>query len=242
MLPYFSLGGMTLFTYPLILGLNIGLAYRLIQYFQIKNKNPIPLGATYFTGLMISVWLGSKILFLISSSGFNQTDLLNKASFWFGGGLVFYGGLITGSIYSFFYFKYFKISSSDVSYLFIILAFTHALGRIGCFLAGCCFGVESNSLIAVHMHGSDRLPVQLIESFFLICLSIYLLKLYKEKKRSVIIFNYFLFYSAVRFFLEFYRADQIRGEFFNLSTSQWISLFFFGMAAIIKIRLKNNTY
>lgn len=230
MLPYFTIGSFTLFTYPLILGVNIGLAYRLIQYFQIRESNPISSTAIYFTALMGFTWVGSKILFLVTSIGIDQSVLILKPSFWLGGGLVFYGGLIGGVIYSWIYFKIHKISFKNISFLVIILSFTHALGRIGCFLAGCCFGVKSESLISVHIHHADRIPVQLIEAFCLILLGLYLWKLWRDNKRNYILFTYFISYSLIRFILEFLRDDQIRGVFYGLSTSQWISIIIFSLA------------
>ena len=192
----------------------------------------------YMSGLLGSAWLGSKVLFLASSIGIDQSELMLKPSFWFGGGLVFYGGLIGGVGFSWVYFKLNKISFSKISFLAIILSFTHALGRIGCFLAGCCFGIESSVIFSVHIHGRERMPVQLFESILLVLLGFYLLKLWKQKKYNLIFYIYFVSYSIIRFFLEFLRADQIRGEFYGLSTSQWISLLI--LALILSFSIKNR--
>ena len=78
-----------------------------------------------------------------------------------------------------------------------------------------------------------RLPVQLIES---VCnLLIFLLIFYLFQKRIMekrLIFLYMLIYPVVRFTLEFFRGDEIRGFVFGLSTSQWISIFLFAAAVI----------
>ena len=240
MLPYFTIGSLTLFTYPLLLGVNIGLAYRLIQYFQTEEGKPISSVRVYFPALLGFTWLGSKVLYLVTSFGIDQSELALKPSFWLGGGLVFYGGLIGGGIFSWLYFTSNKISYKRISFLAVIMSFTHALGRIGCFLAGCCFGIESDSFISVHIHHADRIPVQLFEAFCLILLGLYLWKLWRDNKKENIFFIYFISYSIIRFILEFLRDDQIRGVFQGLSTSQWISILIFSLALAHKFWAKNE--
>ena len=153
------------------------------------------------------------------------------------GGFVFYGGVIGGMLGLFIYCKQFKYSFWDYADLFaVVLPLGHALGRVGCFAAGCCYGVEyhgplSYTYTGIHSNdttpiGVPLLPVQLIESALLVLLFVFLLIVFLRHPRShqLLAALYVLSYSVIRFTLEFFRGDVVRGLFLGLSTSQWISL------------------
>ena len=148
------------------------------------------------------------------------------------GGQVFYGGLIGGLLTACFYMKKKKC---DSKLYFDIGAFTiplfHFFARIGCFLSGCCYGVEShiglkyNHSIVEIANGVNRFPIQLVESLFNLLLFIFIYILYKkEKLKGNLIYLYLSLYAIARFIFEFFRGDYYRGFLFGLSTSQIISL------------------
>lgn len=160
--------------------------------------------------------MGAKALFLLTTT---EEGLVTSSSFWLGGGFVFYGGLI-GALSFILCFCLFHPTFKwrDLSLLVPILLFSHGLGRIGCFLAGCCYGKEM-----VHFH--VRHPVQLYEAFSLMILSFVLGRVLRRgKKEELVIGCYFLVYALLRFSLEFFRGDSVRGVYGVFSTSQWISL------------------
>lgn len=156
------------------------------------------------------------------------------------GGSVFYGGflgaLLTLRIYSGRMEKEKRRSIFDI-YAVCVPLF-HCFGRIGCFLGGCCYGIESKFGFTVHnndlvpdINGVSRIPVALIEAYLNLLIFLLLLKLFKaEKLRGRIIYAYMLLYSVVRFGTEFLRGDKIRGIWFGFSTSQWISVLLFVIA------------
>ena len=161
------------------------------------------------------------------------------------GGIVFYGGFIGGGIGILVYTKFNKSKRIHRDHILDIYAVLtplfHVFGRIGCFLGGCCYGVESEFGFTVHnntinpaINDVNRFPIQLVESA---CnLLIFLLLLYLFKKSILenrLIYIYMLIYPVVRFITEFFRGDEIRGFFFGLSTSQWISIFLFVFALIM---------
>lgn len=139
---------------------------------------------------------------------------------------VFYGGLIGGFFAVLLYIRKNKLEFWSVADLFVpsILLFC-TFGRIGCFLAGCCYGKVSECGIVFPLHGHDPLlPVQLYEAGFTFVTLIVLLILRPERKKPGILLPiYVLTYAAGRFVLEFFRGDMQRGVYL-LSTSQWISL------------------
>lgn len=113
-----------------------------------------------------------------------------------------------------------------------------AMGRLGCFAAGCDYGKPSHlpwsitftNPVAAQLGGVPLgiplHPSQLYESFYEFMLLILLLYLSRKPHRpGRIIWTFAIFYSAGRFFLEFLRGDLDRGFWGPLSTSQWLSAF-----------------
>lgn len=113
----------------------------------------------------------------------------------------------------------------------------HSLGRVGCLMAGCCYGKEAPSPLGVYMQSIDCrvLPVQLYEAVFLAALAVFLVLSLKNGKKHQLC-AYLFSYGIWRFFIEFLR-DDYRGEIFGgvLSPSQFISVLFVGSAALIYI-------
>ena len=150
------------------------------------------------------------------------------------GGSVFYGGLLGGILTAVIILK----KRPQYRYLLDIVTpaipLFHFFGRIGCFLAGCCFGIESSfgftydHSIIEEANGINRFPVQLLEALINIIL-FFILDIFRRKNffKQNIIYLYLLFYSVARFFLEFLRGDEYRGFVFVLSTSQIISILIF---------------
>lgn len=150
------------------------------------------------------------------------------------GGLVFYGAIIAGFLASFIYLKAKKQRFLDYAAVIVVsVPLAHAIGRVGCFLAGCCYGRCIDTPISVIYKnpiggaptGVPVFPIQLVESCCLLVIFVILL-LYTRRnllKRSTL-FLYMLLYGIERFILEYFRYDEIRGIFLGLSTSQWISI------------------
>ena len=180
--------------------------------------------------------IGSKLLYLIVSfndipwSRIGEPEILLAL---IGGGFVFYGGLILAIVFVFIGAKVNKIDAMDYlnNYAFAI-PLAHGFGRIGCFLAGCCYGIPYDGIFAV-VYPEDSLiapagislfPVQLVESACLFVIAIILFIFYWLRKTNYVLPVYFILYGVVRFILEFYRYDEYRGKYLSLYTSQWISI------------------
>lgn len=156
------------------------------------------------------------------------------------GGSVFYGGLIGAILTVFLYTKIKKLSFGDYSDVAALaIPLFHFFGRMGCFLSGCCYGVEWEHGITYHYspiemaNGVPRFPVQLVEAVLNLLLFFFLYLLYKKgKSRHKILALYLLIYPVYRFILEFFRGDSYRGFLFGLSTSQLISVILFTISAV----------
>lgn len=147
-------------------------------------------------------------------------------------GSVFYGGLIFGVLFMWLYLRRKKAPVGGyMDVCAVSVPLFHGFGRIGCFLSGCCYGIESkcgfvmNHLISEEAGGVRRFPVQLCEAVFNFALAAVLYALLKKKILKGRLLNVYLYaYPAFRFFDEFLRGDRLRGIWLGLSTSQWISL------------------
>lgn len=146
-------------------------------------------------------------------------------------GSVFYGGLLGGMFTGGLYLIR-KKDRRDYSDLAAVAApLFHTFGRLGCFLTGCCYGVECKLGFVYHhattpnANGISRFPVQLVEMGLNFALFWLLLSwLRKGKHKGKLLQWYLLIYPVYRFVLEFFRGDDYRGFLFGLSTSQIISV------------------
>lgn len=227
-----SIGPITIYGYGLMIGIGIVAAYLMIEYLAKKKQmDPEPVfGLTI--SCVIGGFAGSKLLYFITRLGDIIADpsvIKDVATGW-----VVYGGIIGGIITAIIFCKIKKLEFLryfDISLPAVAMA--QGFGRIGCFLAGCCYGCETDGWCAITFTGSSfapngvpLVPTQLISSgldFLLFAVLVFLL--FKLKAPGQVGGFYLIFYSIGRFVLEFYRGDLIRGSVGTLSTSQFISIF-----------------
>jgi phosphatidylglycerol:prolipoprotein diacylglycerol transferase len=149
-------------------------------------------------------------------------------------GIVFYGGL-TGFLVSFFLICRIwnkKIDYGVVDIVAVCIPLFHFWGRLGCFFAGCCYGVENHSAFSVLYtnHTEDgivtasRFPVQLIEAVLNLIFSVVLMiLLFRQKLKERLLIAYLFIYATMRIVLELFRGDLIRGVWNGVSFSQVVS-------------------
>ena len=172
-------------------------------------------------------FVGSRVLFIVTQIPwlFQNFSLVNLINLLLGGGYVFYGGLFGVLLTILLYAKYAK--KYDAECLFSLVApaipLFHCFGRIGCFLAGCCFGYELSQPVIVNGLSFTRFPTQIIEAAFEALLFLTFIVLEKYRKDVPLLKIYLTLYACFRFIIEFFRGDAIRGFLLGLSTSQWVS-------------------
>jgi len=222
-IPIITLFGLPIYTYPLVVGFSWGLASNLFMANFIGTEKYK--GYFYLASLFLLSWVGAKLFFWVFSGELNQ-QLLQSKNFWLGGGFVFYGGLILGFLWTIFYFFIFprNIKLEIIKELIPLLVLGHAVGRIACILAGCCFGILLKSPLHLFGHEISRQPVPFYESLFLFFLYFILRRYKAELNTKILMLSYTLSYATFRFLIEFLRGDKIRGLYSHLSSSQWISL------------------
>lgn len=146
------------------------------------------------------------------------------------GGITYEGGILTGFV-AYLILRPIFLPKDRFHTLFYTdqiipgLLFAHGLGRIGCYLAGCCYGKPTDSIFGVMYPTDDGMmkvfPTQLYEAFFLLICAVLFFFFIKKNRTE----KYFLSYGIFRFFLEYLRGDN-RGSFplFGLSPSQFMSI------------------
>lgn len=221
------------------------IALIVLYKFKLDFDDLILLEAYCFLGAFI----GAKILYLLVSwkdIEWNRIFEFDYFNALMQGGFVFYGGLIGGLIFILIAGKIHKIETEIYIRTFIFLIpFIHAFGRVGCFLAGCCYGIPYNGPGAVIFpeasyapHDLSLFPVQLAEAIILFCISFFIMFLEFKFQWKYTIETYLFIYSKARFCLEYFRYDEERGYILFLSTSQWISACIIIFALIMVWRKK----
>lgn len=185
--------------------------------------------------LLLAAIIGSRLLYVLTTLQEFSRNPLDVFAIW-KGGLVFYGGLLAAVPVGIWYVRKHNLpvwKTADIMAPSIALA--HAFGRLGCFFAGCCYGGACTGSLCITFSdpqslaplGMPLFPTQLMESggeFLIFCV---LLLLSRYKRFDGQVFGlYLILYAVLRFILEFFRGDLVRGVYFGgaISTSQIIAI------------------
>jgi len=140
------------------------------------------------------------------------------------------------------------------------LALAQGIGRLGCFAAGCCYGVGSDAWCAIAFtsaaaHDQTGVPlhtpllaVQLIECAFDVALALVLTIAWRRRLRpaGTVAWIYLLVYGAGRATIELWRGDSVRGLWLGgtVSTSQLfgVAAFLVGAALLIRDRVRATRF
>ena len=242
-----------MFPYPIFFGMSlydILLAVAVVLALLFADKMAIRCGFSVKLQkvLIISVMEALVVAFvgaILSQAVYNAIEtgefVINQTT-----GMTFYGGLIFGVIgflASWFFLGKAMCKSDEPVLKFGAMAdiaaclvpFAHAIGRLGCYTAGCCHGAETDAWYGVKMYTESGwmkvVPVQLYEAIFLFALSAVLCWFFFEKfekqkmERFPLLPIYVFFYAIWRFFIEYARADDRGATFVEfLSPSQLIAV------------------
>jgi len=208
----FSIGSINIYAY----GSLMACAFLISIFLARKHAKASGISADLITdlGIILLIFgiIGARIGYVLlnwQNFSYNLIDVIKV----YEGGLVFSGGFLLAVLISFLYIKRKKVSFLNVAdFIIPYVALAQSIGRIGCFLNGCCYGIPTTSFIGVKFpHLLDPVyPTQLILSVSLFLIFI-ILKLISKKLpfKGTIFLIYILLFSALRFFVEFIRADSI---------------------------------
>ena len=232
------IGPLTIHSYGALYALGILVAVSLSEYLYRRRGGEPDVIMDMALPVVIGVILGARAMFILVEREYYIQNPLEVFMVW-KGGLVFYGGLIGGALAFLITAKVMKLDVWRVADIVAPgVAFGHALGRLGCFLAGSCYGRPTNLPWAVTYSDPTSLardilgipvhPTQLYSAAFLILLSAILVFIGSRSSfKGQVIATYGILYGTFRFFIEFLRGDP-RGTVvladITLSTSQAVSL------------------
>ena len=234
----FRAGGISFYSF----GLMVALAYLFIIWISLAFAKREGIKAETILDLSIYVLfasiLGARLFYVIGQWDLYKENLLEIIMIQ-RGGLVFLGGLIFGLAAFIIYARIKRLSLLkllDVASPGVVLGY--AIGRIGCFLNGCCFGLPTHlpwgvifppgALAHFYFDGQPLHPTQLYSSLSMLLAFFVLLIIYRYKKFEGQVFYWALiFYSVYRFTVEFLRYSPI--HFWGLTPSQLVVIVFFAI-------------
>lgn len=254
MLPYVSIFNIEVPTYGLMAGVGIFFCF-LFMFLITRIRKDIRLDdvAYVFVFARAGLLVGAKIMgYLVELPNFVSASieggfkLHNVIVFFSTGTFVFYGGLLGSIAGCACGCKFFELDiGKHMNVCTPLIPLFHMFGRIGCFLTGCCYGIESqrfgidyDNAVGGAPNGVPLLPVQLYEAGFELLLFVLTLILVISKKTNNSLLVYLLCYAPFRFTIEFLRGDEIRGRFLNLSTAQWVSIGIVVVCVTVLLRKK----
>lgn len=208
---------------------------------QEANKILILIGISLVAALGIS-WLSDGIFHSLHEG---------ESAF---GSITFLGGLVGGLVAFLLLVKFSKPPIKEkmpeiLNTVIVGVVLAHAFGRIGCTMAGCCYGIPTDSFLGVSFPSGESggvpvYPTQLYESIFLFIFFFLLNKVKSFKGKEFIV--YLIGYGVWRFLIEFIRGDDrggfltiVQGTYSNFPTpAQYISILMIGLAVFLLIRRK----
>ncbi|MEI7482293.1 MAG: prolipoprotein diacylglyceryl transferase [Elusimicrobiota bacterium] len=236
------LGGFKLPAY----GFMVALGYSAAIFYLLKSRASFAITREQTADLVfysaLSGILGAKVVFAATYWNELGPDLTSKLLYIlksFKYGFVFYGGFAAGAVAFFIYCRRHGLSFLKAAdYFAPALALAHGFGRIGCFMAGCCYGRPSPGSFGVAFTdplseipqaylGVPLYPTQLIEAagnFFIFGGIVWLSRRERPLPGGVILAAYMLAYSILRFLVEFLRGDDRGGAWLGLSPAQTLSV------------------
>lgn len=249
----FGIGPLTVYTYGVMLAaaylLGLQLAIVRAKKAGLDAQRMLDLGVA----LVIAALVGAKLLLLLTNFTYfraNPAEIIVLAR----SGGVFYGGLIGATLVAFWYIRRHRLPLWTTCDMFAPgIALGHVIGRVGCLMAGCCYGVPTSVPWAITFTDPFAAanvgtplnqalhPTQLYEAAAELLILGFLLA--TERKGRIYpgrtFWGYMLLYAVSRFIIEFYRGDE-RGMIMGWSTSQFISLILAPLSLVMLITLRKR--
>lgn len=238
--PLFAVFGIDVDMYGICVATGIVVCFLfLIFTAKIRNFNTDVIGTMSAIGL-IAVAIG--VLFAMLFQSLYDFIANPSAGFVMQGKTTFLGGLLggVGSFLLLYYLYFFVVNprtkrkwlktnvnaglTDALPFIPIGITLAHGFGRIGCFFAGCCYGIQTDAWFGIVFLAADDppypvIPTQLFEAIFLFLLSAVMIVLFFRFRFQCNFALYAISYGIWRFLIEFIRGDDIeRGKFIGALT------------------------
>lgn len=188
---------------------------------------------TLFLLLLAAAFIGGKVFLFFEDPVYYVNHFSSLLS---GRGFVFYGSLLFCIPTMLVFFKINKLPTLPMlDIMAITTCIVHFFGRLGCFMAGCCHGIEWHGPLSVVFTDPGCLaptniplhPTQLYSMAGILSILIILYFLNRNKKfHGQIFITYLILYAVARSVIEIFRGDISRGFLIDgyISHSQFISI------------------
>jgi len=227
--PYIEIFGLTLPAYGVMLLAAVLTGYAAALTFADEERLELKKVENLFFAVFAAALFGARAFYLIE----HGEPLFPELFLFWKGGLDFFGGFLTASALLAVGIKLSKLpfwKTLDVAALSLILA--HSVGRLSCWLAGCCYGKPTDLPVGVRFppeavapSGISLYPTQLMEASgnFLGFLILYGIKRRLSPPAGTVAAGYLIYYGTERFFLEFLRATTPPLEGLGLTWNQLVA-------------------
>jgi len=245
----FEAGSVAVYSYGLMIALGIvaGMLYLIIEGKKEAGLTFDQANTLFLTIFLAAVVGGKLFLFLEDPSGYIE----DPVNLFMGRGFVFYGSFLLAIPAMWWFFMRHRLPVwRMLDVMSITTCLVHMFGRIGCFLAGCCYGKPTGPVWGVTYSdpacyaeplNTPLFPTQLFEAGYIFLVMIFLIGM-KSRRRfyGQLFLTYLMLYAVGRFVLEYFRGDIERGFVIEnyLSHSQLIALLV--LAAVILVYFKKK--
>ena len=250
----FEIGGWPIYSYGLLLALAylLGLQMAVVRARRrgVDAAKVMDLGIY----LIIAALIGAKLMLVFVDFDYFRNQPRELLSLVRAGG-VFYGGLIAAILVALWLVRRYKLDTWTTADLMAPgIALGHIVGRLGCLLAGCCYGRPTDQpwgITFTHPAAAANVgtplgvplhPTQLYDAGAELIILVALL-LSERRGRAFAgrtFWLYMLLYAISRFIVEIYRGDE-RGMVAGMSTSQFVSLLIVPVSVVMLLRLKGRS-
>jgi len=233
----FAIGSFKIHTYGFMIMLG-ALSGFLYMSYSVKKELDIEREKIQNLAILIilAAFVGGKLLFYLENPSY-YFDSLDNMKRNFRTGFVFYGSLLFAIPTVIWFFKKEKWPLWPMlDRIAITACIIHGMGRLGCFFAGCCYGVPTDlpwgvkftdpisqaEPLHTHLH-----PTQLYSAFMILTILAILLMMKRHQRfDGQLFFSYIMMYAVGRGIIEIFRGDEARGYVIDgiISHSQFISI------------------
>lgn len=239
----FKFGLITVYAYGTMLAIAFIVGVFVVRYEFRRRKIDPDYAYDFALATALGGIIGARLFYVIGHWSDFSHNFWETFKAW-QGGLVFYGGLLGGFLGAFLVVRLHKLSLLKVAdSLSVPLALGVAIGRFGCLLNGCCFGIPTKLPWGITFFDVPRHPTQIYELLYSLLIFLFLF-LYVEKKIKLkssgsLFLIYLLLYSFGRFWLEFLRDSPHILRYFTFSQLASLAIFVVaGYLFLQRIRLK----
>ena len=236
-----KIGPLSLYSY----GLMLAVAVIVCSFLMSREAKPLGIAPEVIFDFVFWVifigLLGARFFYILLNVSFfikNPLEIIMIQR----GGIAWQGSLIAGTLSAVVFIRRKKLPLLTIFDLVApYIALGQAIGRIGCFLNGCCYGKPSPHGIYFPVHADRLYPTQLFCSLGL--LIIFLILRFNRQKFKIpgqLFISYLVLASTLRFVIEFFRGDHDQ-TFLGLSVYQWMSLAILSIGLGIYSRWRRHT-